>query len=682
MPDVRMPDGTIIRNVPPGMTKAQLQAKLSRGKAPSAVNYGAGDLATAKLSFGLSDRVMAGADSVIRSGVDALKGDFHAPRYSESQAEVDRQKDAYKQANPGFDWATLPLNIMGGGAKLPAMLAAKVGGGVMRQAAGVGAAYGAAAGVGNARGSAADQAKQVAGSTVFGGVAGPVAAKMTPYLIAGASKAAAPVGALLRRYRGPAQDSVEEGLQNTPDPMPAVRRIIEKTLAAQGTSPRAAGRMIDEARARGVPMALMDTGDEMRGLASALSRKPGPGRTIMRDAAIARQEGQGERVQSAITRDLGPVANVREASENLIKGARQAAGPLYDKAYAQPVPMTEKLMELAQRPSMKNALSRAQKIAAEEGRDPKAMGFNLDLEGNVVLEPHNSAQTWDYVKRGLDDVIEAGRDPITGRLKLDEAGRAINTTQREFIKELTTVNPTYGEALKAYSGPAKMASALAKGEKIAARDPEKVWAETRDMSAPELDQYRLGVRSALTKMLDGRVDSADKVKALVGTPKKRAVLRQLFGGGDEFDRFMATLADEGRAAATYGRVNTGSPTASNLADDATLDGPGGIMMNMAGRALGGRGLISNAIETVRDAARYGAGKSGEMVRSQLASGLSETDPVVLARMMREATRAQALKRLGVSQALKKTPVAGAAGGVAAGPTGGTFADFLSGDGRR
>jgi hypothetical protein len=63
-------------------------------------------------------------------------------------------------------------------------------------------------------------------------------------------------------------------------------------------------------------------------------------------------------------------------------------------------------------------------------------------------------------------VIEAYRDPVTGRLNLDTVGRAINATQREFIKELDKLNPAYGEYRAAFAGPAKLANALTKGAKI------------------------------------------------------------------------------------------------------------------------------------------------------------------------------------------------------------------------
>lgn len=71
MPDVRMPDGTIIRNVPPGTTRAQLMDRLNRAKnAPDrngAVGYfdtalrGANDM----LTFGMGDKIAAAANAVL-----------------------------------------------------------------------------------------------------------------------------------------------------------------------------------------------------------------------------------------------------------------------------------------------------------------------------------------------------------------------------------------------------------------------------------------------------------------------------------------------------------------------------------------------------------------------------------------------------------------------------------------
>tara|TARA_R110002074_G_scaffold262994_1_gene435110 strand:- start:17000 stop:19321 length:2322 start_codon:yes stop_codon:yes gene_type:complete len=757
--DIKLPDGTIVRNVPEGITKAQLMARVA--KHPSYGHaYDSGDLIADKATFGFAPKVAAGVSALGSSIGDIARGKAPAigQHYSGTLNRLDAARTKYVEQNPGMDWATLPANFIGTLGAVPEMIAAKVGGGIARKGAAIGATYGAVSGAGHSRGSAGEQVGQIGSSTMFGAAGGAAAAKVVPAAIDLGQRASAftirKLGQLVGKYPSAAETAISEGVQNAPDAAPKIGRIIAKTLASQGMTARGAGKMIGDARAKGVPLALMDTGDEMRGLASGLARKPGASRTIMRDAVIPRQEAQTERVQGAIIRDLGPTANVRQVSEDMMKGAKTSASPLYDEAYAAPPIASPTLETLLATPAGKQALMRARTIAADERRDPKAMGFALDADGNVMLNPVNadlhsaaatarssyddavaaaqaahdaslvalqrqmrlaqggaarghavrdaqaavtrsadalgtakassgaiedtaaaisaqptpgvasqvraySPQTLDYVKRGLDDVVESHRDPVTGRLHLDEAGRAINDVRANFVKELRDLNKPYGDALNAYAGPARMQTALAKGSKIGNKDHETVWAETRDLPGPELEQYKLGVRSALSKALEGKVDGADKVRALIGTPKKRAVLNSLFGGSDGFDNFMATLAHEASGAATYGRINAGSQTAANLADDGAVDGLGGVVANAGGRALRGHGIISNTLQTVADLGRYGSGKSAERLRSQLASGLSETDPIVLAKLVRQAAQVNAIKRLRTAKSKKLAPKASA-----------------------
>jgi hypothetical protein len=500
-----------------------------------------------------------------------------------------------------------------GGSSLAGLAATGAGAGALLSDSKTAGGVAADAGIGAAGG--------VIGGKIVAPAIGAVITKATPYVKSGVQSLADMAG-----FGGKGAPAVAPAV---PAVNPKVGNILLDKLKAQGHTPEEAGQMIDQARARGVPLALMDTGDEARGLASALARKPGPSRTIIRDAVIPRQEAQLDRVQGAIRRDLGPTVNVRQQSEDLIQQARTAAAPLYDKAYAAPARTSPELESLLETPAGKQAIARAKTIAANEQRDPSKMGFTLDANGEAALAKNPSMQTLDYVKRGLDDVIEAHRDPVTGRLNLDESGRAIVGVRAKLLNQLDTLNPDYKAARLAYSGPASMASALAKGAKIGTRDSEQILAETRDLSPPELEQYRLGVRSALSKALEGKVDGADKVRALVGTPAKRKALAQVFGGVGEFNNFLSTLADEAHAAATYGRVNAGSQTAANLADDAGANGLAGVAVNAGRRAVTGHGMVSNTVHTLADLYHYGSGKAGEEVRAQLAAGISETDPVVL-----------------------------------------------------
>lgn len=673
MPTFRVtgPDGKTYQvTAPEGATQDQVLArvKAQAGQVRPGISgskWTPTGLALDKITMGISGNAAPLIDTI----VDKARGDTRrfGDLFNAHQRDQDRTRAAYQVNNPGVDWATFPLNFIGGPRALK-------GAQSLKQIAKTGAKVGFVAGAANSRGATQDRATQTAVATGGGALLAPVASKAVSSL--------APVLAAVAR-RGPKLSPVD--------------KIVKKTLEAQGMTPRQAGDMLTASQRRGVPLALMDTGNEMRGLAASLARKPGPNRNLIRDIVQPRQQAQAERIQGAIARDLGPTANIRQQSEDLINQAKAAAGPLYERAYAVPPVTTPQLDELLNTPFGRQALSRARTIAANERRDPAALGFVLDDAGEVILQPSRpmsltsagaeggapveqagyTPQTLDYVKRGMDDIIESMRDPVTGRLRLDEAGRAQNNVLRSFLTEVDRLNPDYASARQAYSGPASMASALNKGSKAASKDAETIWAETRDLNPAQLEQYRLGARTGLSNMMDARVDNADKVRALIGTPKKREAFSEIFGGSDGVDNFLATLGDEAAAAQTYQRAFTGSPTALNLADDANLDGLASVAVNAGGRALGGQGLFRNGISTMADIARYGLGKKAEGVRTSLASLLTETDPKVTASVLDEIIKQRVVAEIANSRAAAITDPLSRAGGYGGGQAFGRFLPYLN-----
>lgn len=475
------------------------------------------------------------------------------------------------------------------------------------------------------------------------------------------------------------------------------RNIVSRALEADSVTPRAAAQAIQEADSRGVPLMLADLGGNTRGLAGSLARKPGPSRTIARNAVIERQEAQGERIKSAIERDLGPIMNPNEVSDSLIAQARARAAPLYDEAYKTPVIGTPELDEILATPAGRQALGRARTIAANERRDPEAMGFRLDADGNVALEPTMemgindvgdltlsqnpvkqkgySPQTLDYVKRGLDDIIEAQRDPVTRRLHLDEAGRAINGVRAGLVNEVDRLNPAYAEARKAYQGPARERDAMEAGRKALTASDQDIVRMTESLSDTEIDQFLLGYRAAMAEAVDRRVDGGDKAAALLGSPRKRQALDQAFGGRADLGKFGDTLQNERQAYETYRAINTGSPTAERLADDAITDDMS-LLQDATGKAIRGAangglsGLLAEGWNIGADAWKFGAGKAGERAREDASALLFNTDRAALEDAMREAFKIQAADRLKLSGIDRTSRYVGGmfgrgAGGVAA-----------------
>jgi hypothetical protein len=403
------------------------------------------------------------------------------------------------------------------------------------------------------------------------------------------------------------------------------RRIIAKSIAADMNTPESAGKAISDAHANDVPMALGDTGENARGLLAATSRSSGVARTIARDALDTRQNELADRVVGHVERDLGPVANPHQVADNLMTTARNDAEPLYEKAYASPGAQAfgEKIKPLLDRPSMKRALGKAYRIAAEEGRDPETLGFSkfrksdspiLGADGKpmqvdeVKLTKIPSWQTLDYIKRGMDDVIEGYRDTTTGKLHLDTEGRAINNTQRSFLGAFDKANPDYAAARQAWAGPVSAISAMNLGRKALNMTADDLEARIRDLTPGNKQMFALGLRRAMARA---------------------------FGDRKQFQRFVDTLGQEREGFRSFKQARLGSPTAPNQMDDAAL----AVATGAAEAVVGGLSPLT----AMRYALKFGFGKLGEKAKQQVAAMLSNTDPAAIRELAREL-RSQADKR--------------------------------------
>lgn len=586
------------------------------------------DLVLQGATLGLSDEAagVGGAlANVVMSPFTDTPFDPLAAYQANKSAELMRLDDA---RNDLGGWAT-PVEIGSGllsGNPSSALAAAPTLMGRMTQGAKAGAAGGAIGGFGTGEGTQ----QSLTNAAVYG---------TGGALLGGAIPAA---GQVISNRAG----GLQRLLGNDPE-LP--RRLVSESLGADANTPRAVGQMLDQARERGSPMMLADTGENARSLLASVGRQPGPSRNITRNAVIERQKAQTERISEAVVRDLGPTANIREMGEELIGRARASAAPLYDQAYSAPGASSLKLDDLMTRPAFQRALKNAQQLAAEEGVDPTTLGFQFNPAGDVVLERVPSWQTLDYVKRGLDDVVEAFRDGTSGKLNLNTgAARATESTRRALLSRMDAANPTYKAAREAYAGPAKMRDALEKGARALNRSPDDIMAMMKGMGDAEKESFRLGVRKGIVDLLASQRDGGDKVARLVGTPKSRAVLSHVFGGKAEFDRFIATLRDEEAMGQTYRAIASGSPTAERMAADATVNDTGLAESAMDAALRGGKdgawSALVAGVQKLREVDRFGAGAAGERTRESVAALLTETDPAVLTELVSAGRKALARQR--------------------------------------
>ena len=611
---------------------AQWQAFLKknpgfRGQAGGGVQQAVPTTAFQRLAASPTATGVASAfDSTLGGTTDeiggAISGLVTGTPISQAIAEANAKKQLAFATNPK---AAMAGNFAGGalgyfgGARLLGGTALATGLG--RAAPYVGsAAYGALSGAGQ------DNGNRVGGA-LLGGAAGAAGQGL-------GELAAIPIGAAARGLAGSAPGRAIRGMFGGGAPLPAP--LTPGQSAALGAinrvGPADLRSSLAEAQGLGVPMSLADASPQLSSLAGAAVRRSPNAAAYAESVLLPRNRGQIDRLGDAVTRDLGPIANIPQTSADLTQQARTAAAPLYDAAYAAPGASSVDLSDLAGRPSMKAGLQRAYSIASEEGRDPTALGFNLDGQGNVTLDRVPSFQTLDYVKRGLDDTLEPHRNPITGRLDLNETTRAINATKNTLLSRIDDVNPAYAQARATYAGPVQSRDALARGQDAFGLSPDELGMQVATQTPEQLAQMQTGFRSALMDRANGIRDVSNPFEATLGSPAARARVDALYPGNPGNANLFRQRDLEQQLQRTTNDVLGNSKTAPRLiADQDFASSPiPAFALDAALAAHGGIPIASIARGAARggigDMLKLGVGRSAVRKADDLAPILLNPDP--------------------------------------------------------
>lgn len=514
-------------------------------------------------------------DAAMLGGADELLAGIRAPftdkSFDQELARLEQARRDYEALNTGEgDAATVagivgnPLNLVGGELLyLPRTAAGRAG-----TAAGIGGGIG---GVSGALGTEGDAGDRALGATIGGTVGAATGGAAQPGMEL--------LGLVTRK-------GVEAG------------RAVYNTLKNQAAAKANPGEQADKLILR----ALMDD-DLNLPMMPALARDALPGQGFVnlggenvtalgRQATVAQGRGRTlandffeEQMAAAPDRAADSIRPMAQNGyygtlEALDQTRRQTAAPLYNQAYQLPAVevWTPRIAELMQRPSMRAAFAKAQRIAAEEGRDPTELGLIFNEAGDPVFlaGARNgqipSTQTLDYIKRGLDDVIEQYRDRTSGNLRLDTEGRAINATRAELVGMLREGNPQYAAALDAWGGPSRAMDMLEFGRDMykARGNPADSIRRFQELPAADQEAVRIGfVRDAVAD-IGNLGDNSSAYLKLFGNNNKRAVAQLLFPDEASFNRFAAQMRAERDMLKTNRTVQGGSPTARIDADKAAL----------------------------------------------------------------------------------------------------------------
>lgn len=211
-------------------------------------------------------------------------------------------------------------------------------------------------------------------------------------------------------------------------------------------------------------------------------------------------------------------------------------------------------------------VQRLESLAEGKAFNPSEFGVTgVDDAGKPIIGNVPNMRLLDAGKRGLDTILEQYRNPVTGRLVLDERGKAIDSVRRSYLKELDNLNPHYKAARASAGDYLSAQSAFDRGGKMILDG---------NLTAADFSKHVAGLGEADRSAFNGGIANRLFNMAQNGqlTPKvfKRPIVQQKLAtllGDQNAKAFLNNLAIETRMA-NFARTRVpgaGSPTAEYFA---------------------------------------------------------------------------------------------------------------------
>ena len=624
-------------------------------------------------TLGFGDEILG----AVGGAYDTLKkGGKFAENYAQNRDYVRGAQDAESKENPWTSaitqgMASAPLAVIGKAAQGAQAVAPT---GVMAQmlrSIPSALGYGAASGAGN---STAETMQGVAGDAAMGAAT------------SGAlSAAAVPVGRVLGAVGGTVKSGmsgiaskVDDGLESLIGIRTGAGNNFAKSAQDQARM-KIAEQLLRDARGTVVqsgassPVAqalknynrlgpestVMDSGGQnTKNLLDTLATLPGRTKQAVEDVIHSRQASAGARMRSAADSALDTAGQRLPATvDDLIAKRTQDSSPLYERVRALSVEPSQELEKILQIADNIGAMKEARKSATASGAK-----FTYDLKDPYVSGVTNapvikgvSMGDMDHVKRGIDQMIEAEKNAVTG--KLSPIGAKYQALKQRLVNELDAVTTdtntgvsVYKQARSAFEGPSKLIDAANAGKKSISQDEASITNAVKSMAEDELQAFRIGAFEGLRGKLgtqSGRTDITNMWK----NPTTQERLKVIFGDERKFREFAADVAKESRLK-SIDTVGRGSQTASRQYGAGDLDV--GAIQSAVGAVTGDRaGLLASALNTwnrvktpepVRD-------KMGEILLSQRGAGSDEIRAMEQMIQQLNRDRANAARTTGIASGL-------------------------------
>lgn len=479
---------------------------------------------TGAMSFGLDKDIAAGIYALSQAKEKGHLGDF-SNDYRQGRDLLINQDKAYSEAHPV---KSAILNIAG---SLPSLGLGSVEKLAPRLATFAG--FGAANSLGNTPGDITQRAK----NTGIGAIEGATGGELLNQALRGAGKLYDVGKSLLTP-----KDATVAASQK-------IAEAIQKDKVTTDTLSKALGYYGEKMPEK--QQIIADIGGEnTQRLAEAAYQIPTAGAEKAKNVLDFRGSEASTRITEDISKLVSPEANFLETSQNITKEGQKEASPIYDAAFKQPIKITNDLQNILSRPALVEAQKRAIKIAQNDG---------IDLGQNLWQSPDARMQIFDYMKKGLDDIIETYRDKTTGKLVLDSEGRSIIGLKKQFVSLIDKQNPLYAKARSISQGYLSDANAMQDGRSFMQTDAEQLAQDWKEYSKSEKSMFKVGVAKQLRDIISKKGDSHDLVKSIFGNPDIRGKLQTILPSKD-FNKLKRSLEVEQNQFRLNRKITGGSNT--------------------------------------------------------------------------------------------------------------------------
>lgn len=386
-------------------------------------------------------------------------------------------------------------------------------------------------------------------------------------------------------------------------------RKISGALQESGLTPQDITTRTDADRALNVPSVIANVDPALADLAEAVAQRTGSGTRKVEEKLTAQRAGSRERVQQQTVKGLQP-GDYYAQEEALTKSLRSNANDLYQKAYDVGTVDDPVINEILKDPKFQSFFEEARDIANTEKLGAKLRGedtskyelkdlYKIDSTGKLTHVELPDVRTLDYIKRGIDALIDAG---YKGQRGLSAAkSNALKPVRNEFVARIDNLVPEYKAARGKFAGEMEVIDALRAGkDEFGKLDHEQIAKMVAGMSDAEKDAFRTGVSRDLYSRIMDPSSNFNSAQRIIGSPEMQKKLRPLFSTEADFNLFKSALERESQLFFQANKILGGSGTAKRTkmaekldegqplfeaAADAVMGGPARSLSNLVARVV-------------------------------------------------------------------------------------------------